>query len=220
MEVKILDYAFCDIVDKMYVAAKTCYSEKSPINIKEPSREAKIKLLNKVLKSGHTSIAEHVQITFAIEGISRACSHQLVRHRHCTFSQQSQRYCNSVNCDFIVPDNLPKEAYIKIGRLLNLTRQTYGELVDELGVKKEDARCILPNCTSTNITMSCNLRELMHMCGLRMCNRAQKEIRDLFKEIAKQVTQREPFLKPFLQPKCEQLGFCDEDNSCGRKPKL
>ena len=88
------------------------------------------------------------------------------------------------------------------------------------GEKPEDARNSLPNATKTNIVMTCNLRELMHICNLRLCTRAQKEIRELVKGMKDELVEVEPFLDKYLQPKCEQLGFCTEHQCCGRKPKL
>lgn len=90
----------------------------------------------------------------------------------------------------------------------------------ECGEKPEDARSILPNAMKTNLVMTCNLRELMHICNLRLCTRAQKEIRELVKRMRDELVEVEPFLDKYLQPKCEQLGFCTEHQCCGRKPKL
>jgi thymidylate synthase (FAD) len=95
----------------------------------------------------------------------------------------------------------------------------YRDLVDG-GCKPEDARSVLPNATKTNITMSCNLRELMHMSNLRLCTRAQAEIRQLFQAIKKEVEARDERLASLLVPSCEVHGFCTEHQCCGRKPKL
>ena len=214
MHVKLINKSE-HILDTMYVAARTCYSAESPIDIKVGDEP--FKLIKKVLDSGHESIAEHVSFTFAIEGISRACSHQLVRHRHCSFSQQSQRYVNMKDAEFVVPYGLKKEENDKIGALINYTMKTYNELI-EAGVKQEDARAILPNCCTTNMVMTCNLRELMHICNLRMCSRAQKEVRELVTLMANEVIKVVPEMKEYLVPNCERLGFCPEHNGCGRKP--
>lgn len=203
-----------NILETMYIAAKTCYSAESPMDIKV--NDEPFKLIKKVLDSGHSSIAEHILFTFAIEGISRACSHQLVRHRLCVFSQQSQRYVNMKNAEFVVPFGLKKEENDKIGALINLTMKTYNELIAS-GVKQEDARAILPNCCTTNLVMSCNLRELMHICNLRLCSRSQKEIRELVTLMVKEVLRVVPQMEEYLVPNCERLGFCPEHNGCGRK---
>lgn len=246
MKVKLIqeDLDQTCLINKMYIAAKTCYSAKSPIELELDSEymdlEKKYNLVKEVLKSGHQSIAEHVQFTFAIEGISRACSHQLVRHRHCTFSQQSQRYVeikenlneieehqnnvqrrpdcpnikwleNLIHKYFVINSGIEFEACLSA--LYN-----YLELI-EGGCSPEDARTVLPNATKTNIVMSVNLRELIHICHLRLCSRAQTEIRTLFNEIKNQIRQEYPLLAEFLHPSCEALGYCPEAKCCGKFPK-
>ena len=88
------------------------------------------------------------------------------------------------------------------------------------GSEAEDARNFLPNATKTNITMSVNFRELIHICNLRLCSRAQKEIRDLCNLFKQNIYQVEPLLCTYLVPSCESLGVCVEAHSCGRKPLL
>lgn len=234
------------MLELMYVAARTCYSAKAPSEmwgeilddtIKE-DYHAPEKFLDKVLSSGHTSIAEHINFTFAIDGISRACSHQLVRHRHCTFSQQSQRYVEIKESQSELYDlvhGFPTDE--KIAKMKELASKYFVDSDDgnyygyvyclwqyasriECGEKPEDARSILPNAMKTNLVMTCNLRELIHICNLRLCTRAQKEIRELVKRMRDELVEVEPFLDKYLQPKCEQLGFCTEHQCCGRKPKL
>ena len=90
----------------------------------------------------------------------------------------------------------------------------------QMGMKPEDARMVLPNATKTNLVMSCNLRELIHICNLRMCSRSQTEIRQLFTEIKKQVTRQNEYVGSLLTPNCEKLNYCPEAKCCGRKPKL
>ena len=88
----------------------------------------------------------------------------------------------------------------------------------EAGIPAEDARAVLPNATSTSMVASLNLRELIHLANLRLCTRAQKEIRILVKRMCDELIKEEPWLKDYLVPKCERFGFCDEDKSCGRVP--
>ena len=220
-------YKESDLINKMWVAARTCYS---PNNIRDLKIEAdsisldeKIDLIRKVFKSGHLSIAEHITFTYGISGISRSCSHQLVRHRLCTFSQQSQRYTDlsKSKIDWIIPDSIYKDEYALAyyNEALKAIEKAYLYRVD-VGIKAEDARFILPNACPTNITVTTNLRNLMHIMGLRLCSRAQWEIRQVFQEMQKQTIEQYPFLKDYLQPNCEQLGFCPEGHgACGRKPK-
>ena len=234
-----------NMLDVVYTGARTCYNAGSPIdmwdNVDSIADGKKENLIKKVFESGHLSTSEHTYFTFAIEGISRACSHQLVRHRHCSFSQQSQRYVE-IKEDLKSLLNLRDEA-INNGcttskSLINLldkyfvgiTEENAGAYLDCLihyvaqitqGKKPEEARNILPNATKTNIVMSLNLRSFMHLCNERLCTRAQLEIRQLVKEMVKEVVKNEEWLKPYLQPKCESLGFCTEAHvSCGRKPHI
>lgn len=230
-------------IEVMWVAARTCYSEKSPIEIWEDRygvvsndyehtqewieqcTDKHWNLVKQVLNSGHQSIAEHVYFTFAIEGISRACSHQLVRHRAgIVFSQQSQRYVKlqDGNFDFVYPDNVASNDEIvkKFDKVIKSISQCYDEMMVTYGIKAEDARSLLPNATKTNITMSVNFRELIHLCNLRLCTRAQKEIRDLFGLIVKEVKGANERLASYLVPQCEVLGLCTEHQCCGRKPQL
>ena len=258
-------------IDVMWAAARTCYSEKSPVEMWEdwqklldPDNEEVVcdfneyksmqdkhwNLVKKVLDSGHQSVAEHVYFTFAIEGISRACSHQLVRHRAgIVFSQQSQRYveikedigelCHlSLELQRDAKDKQDKTVatFEKTEELLNkyfvmkdVIPETMEALLDDLitykryiehGYKAEDARSVLPNATKTNITMSLNYRELIHICNLRLCTRAQLEIRQLFQAIKKEVEKVDERLASLLVPSCEIHGMCFEDKCCGRKPKV
>ena len=240
-------------IDVMWTAARTCYASESPIDMWDKAYETYIdpdnvltdacekqekahwKLVQKVLNSGHQSIAEHIYFTFAIEGISRACSHQLVRHRAgIVFSQQSQRYVEIKESKQELLEVLNKyegpemkeicDKYFvnfkdRIDSDLIKTLCQYRDLIDG-GCKAEDARNVLPNSTKTNITMSVNYRELIHLCNLRLCTRAQKEIRDLFKLIVKEIEAKDTKLASYLVPSCEAHGACFESNCCGRKPKF
>lgn len=224
MKVKLIGYTPFGL-NIAYTSARTCYKEGSPIDAwfeHEVTVKQMYALLNECFKSGHHSVFEHINFTFAIEGISRACSHQLIRHRHCSFSQQSQRYVKFDKPKFYEPNGIlcNREANSIYNNFLNFAVETYNKLI-ELEVRPEDARCVLPNATLTNITMTLNLRELIHICGLRLCSRAQKEIRELIQLMVKEVLASEyHWCKEYLQPKCEITGYCTEHKSCGRKNKL
>ncbi len=214
-----------NMLKTIYTACRTCYSSKSPSDIYteiDDDKEKMLNLITKVISSGHYSTIEHVQVSFAISGISRACSHQLVRHRHMSFSQKSQRYVEEKGqFKYIIPKAIEnnEELLKKFNDFMKMTSTFYREMV-EFGVKPEDARSILPNATSTSMVASLNLRELIHLCNLRLCTRAQYEIREMTNQMVKCLLEVEPWLKPYLVPKCERFGFCDEHKSCGRKPKL
>ncbi len=208
----------------VYTACRTCYSADSPLNIVESDsaqdKEKMLRLITRVISSGHFSTIEHIQVSFAINNISRACSHQLVRHRHMSFSQKSQRYVKEKGqFDYIVPPTIEKDSELvqKYDEFMSKVSDFYQELVGA-GIPAEDARFILPNATSTSMVASLNLRELIHLSNLRLCMRSQTEIRILVKNMCKELVQQEPWLAEYLVPKCERLGYCDEDKSCGRKP--
>ncbi len=212
-----------NMLKTIYTACKTCYSANLPINIYEeaPDEETMLKLIERVISSGHYSTIEHIQLTFAISNVSRACTHQLVRHRHMSFSQKSQRYVKEKgDIDYIIPESIKKnEEALKIfEEFMAQSANVYQDLVN-LGIKAEDARAVLPNATSSSLVVSLNLRELIHIANLRLCTRAQGEIRSMVKKMCDEVLKTEPWLKKHLVPKCERLGFCDEDKSCGRMPQ-
>lgn len=190
----------------IFTACRTCYSAKSPLELID--EEPNLQLIIKIAKSGHLSTFEHVVCTFAIEGVSRSLLAQLTRHRLASFSVQSQRYCK-MDKNFVIPDTLRENKEL-VGKTLNQIMDCYNELIEN-GVKKEDARAILPNASCTNIVMTCNLRELIHICNLRLCKRAQAEIRELVGLMRDEVLKQLPFMKEFLVPKCKT---CTEKDSC------
>ncbi len=220
MEVKLISIPE-NLLDVVYTACRTCYSADGAVEIYENHTNDKDKMLSlikKVISSGHYSTIEHIQLTFAINNVSRAATHQLVRHRHMSFSQKSQRYVREKGeFDFIVPPAIEanKELYEKFKNHMEQTANLYQEFLQS-GIKGEDARSILPNATVSSLVTSLNLRELIHLANLRLCTRAQLEIRMLVKKMCALVEEKEPWLAEHLVPKCERLGYCDEDNSCGR----
>lgn len=211
-----------NMLKTIYTACRTCYSADMPINIYNSTddEEKMLKLIERVISSGHYSTIEHIQVSFAISNVTRACTHQLVRHRHMSFSQKSQRYVKEKGqFDYIIPPTIEKnlEMKLKFENLMSEISKVYGELTDA-GILAEDARAVLPNATSTSLVASLNLRELIHLANLRLCTRAQYEIRTMVKMMCDALVAEEPWLKPYLVPKCERFGFCDEDKSCGRMP--
>ena len=213
-----------NMLKTIYTACRTCYSADTPINIYNSSddEEKMLKLIERVVGSGHYSVIEHIQVTFAISNVSRACTHQLVRHRHMSFSQKSQRYVKEKGqFDYIIPPTIEKnpELKAKFESFMDEISKKYLEFT-EAGIPAEDARAVLPNACATSIVASLNLREMIHIANLRLCSRAQFEIRMMVKAMCDELIKVEPWLKPYLVPKCERLGFCDEDKSCGRMPKL
>lgn len=162
-------------LDVISFAAGTCYGKD----------DASEKRVRNCFKRGHMSVFEHASVTFRIEGISRACSHQLVRHRLASFCQESQRYCRydlSGDDWFVLPKSIDFDRgindYTYIERVIMKCGELYNDLVEH-GFKPEDARYILPEATKTNLVMTMNWRELYHFWNLRTDNAAQWEIRNL-----------------------------------------
>lgn len=151
-------------------AGRVCYRSESRGN---PSAFIRARL-----KDGHESIIEHAAATFEIAGISRACSHQLVRHRLASYSQESQRYVDMSAPELVVPDAVAAlpEAQALWDDFLAQVKTTYGALRD-MGIRKEDARFVLPNAAATRIIVTMNFRELLHFFRLRITPEAQWEIR-------------------------------------------
>lgn len=220
MKVKLI-VSTPNILDVLYTSARTCYNEGSPIDmwfdVCTIPTDKKLKLIEFCIKNMHHSVLEHCYFTFAIEGISRATSLQLVRHRLCSFSQQSQRYCefNKENLSYVTPVTIQedKEAKDKFDKLMQNISDVY-ECFLEWGIPAEDARAVLPNACTTNINMSMNLRQFIHICQERLCGSAQQEIRDLVSKMRDEVLRLEPWLEPHLQPKCVLMNKCTEGKKC------
>jgi thymidylate synthase (FAD) len=163
-------------------AARLCYAPVGAAALMEDMSEESVrKVLRTIMNSGHFSALEHVSYTFAVDGVSRAMTHQLVRHRLASYNQQSQRYVayETEPC-FIVPPSVKDDPEVRarFDAAASAAFAAYRELV-ESGVAAEDARYLLPNAMETKIVITMNLRELLHFFELRCCKRAQWEIRDL-----------------------------------------
>lgn len=226
-EVAVIPFNKDEILNKLYTACRTCYTAGTPQEQYEKCENTeyskKWSLLKHVIDSGHHSVLEHVSFTFMISGVSRALTHQLVRHRiGASYSQQSQRYCAFKDgFQYVTPPSIQKneEACEKFNYLMSTINECYDILLAN-GVPAEDARMVLPNACTSNITVTMNLRELIHFCNERLCTCAQWEIRQLAKKMSNLIIQEIPELKPYLSPKCSVLGYCNENESrtCGRKP--
>ncbi len=209
-----------NILKTVYTACRTCYSAKLPIEVYDeaPDNEKMLTLIKRVISSGHFSTIEHIQLSFAISNVSRACTHQLVRHRHMSFSQKSQRYVKEKGeFDYIIPNSIQNNPKLKekFENFIKETSSLYQDFINE-GIPAEDARSILPNAAASSLVASLNLRELIHLANLRLCTRAQLEIRQMVKAMCDEVIKEEPWLTEYLVPKCQRLGYCDEDKSRGR----
>lgn len=201
-------------------AARLSTSKLSAKELQEKlAREEVHRFLNQLLDSGHLSPFEHASFTFEISGISRACSHQLVRHRLASYTQQSQRFVKLEDSGYLTPPTIQArpELQRKYQELVHQAHQFYRELL-KAGIPAEDARYVLPQAIETRLIVTMNARELLHAAGLRLCRRAQWEIQELFRQIKAEVKKVAPFIGESLKPKCYHLGYCDEQESCGLFP--
>ena len=206
MKVTLVDYPrYADY--KAYCAARVCYSDKGFTEIwfdtpmkgmdeEDADNDKALLLLKGLVEKGHGSVLEHCCFTFAIEGISRACSHQLVRHRIASYSQQSQRYVRGDKFGYVIPETVSKNEKLldEYEMYMRDTMDFYRYMVEIEGVPKEDARYILPNATTTNIVVTMNARELLHFISLRSSKRAQWEIRELAQEMLRQLKEVAPVI--------------------------
>ena len=197
------------------LSAGTCVSEDIPVM---ETSVNKYRALKGALASGHESVVEHVSFTFAISGVSRALTHQLVRHRMASYSQQSQRYVNMRGCEYVIPETIQKDPNARYfyNWCITATQNIYAKLLD-FGIPEEDARYVLPNACCTNIVVSMNARELMHFFALRCCSRAQWEIRELANRMLELVKEVAPTIFANAGASCVATGRCPEGKkSCGK----
>ncbi|RXG66147.1 FAD-dependent thymidylate synthase, partial [Candidatus Atribacteria bacterium 1244-E10-H5-B2] len=205
MKVRLINYTK-DPEKIVAQSARLCYSALSVEDLEEEFTDKSIiKLIKKIMKLGHYSVLEHATFTFAIEGISRVTSHQLVRHRLASFSQQSQRYVkiNKEGFPYVVPKSIAKDkelAKIFIDTIKELD-EIYQLFLDH-NIEAEDARYILPQAVTTKMIISANARELLHIFKLRCCNRAQWEIRDVVMNMLREVKKIAPTIFENAGPPC------------------
>lgn len=236
-KVKLIQYSQ-DAEKIVSSAAKLCYSSSSVDDIMDNLNEESVKkFLNMLMSYGHESPIEHVSFTFAVEGVSRSLTHQLVRHRLASYSQQSQRYVKLEQFDYIIPleiekDEKAKEIYISSMRS---SQKAYDELSDILKKKYisegfteanaekkaiEDARYVFPNACETKIIATMNARSLMNFFRHRCCNRAQWEIRSLAEKMLIEVKRVAPTLFKYAGPACLE-GICPEGKmTCGKMKEV
>jgi thymidylate synthase (FAD) len=200
-------------------AAHICYAGVGVDELKRKvSPDYAKKLVRHLIESGHHSTLEHASFTFAIEGISRACSHQLVRHRIASYSQQSQRYVKEGGFNFIVPPKIRENeaAYRRFVAAIGAAREAYDEMLKI--APAEDARFLLPNACETRIVVTMNTRALYNFFEHRLCARAQWEIRALANRMLALCREAAPELFGETGPKCVRLGYCPERETCGKYP--
>lgn len=198
MEVRIINITN-DPIKTIFNAYRICYAKGGYDAIKDKSEEEMIEFIKPLMAEMHTSPLEHVNITFYIEGISRACMSQITRHRTGSFNVQSQRYCDANSFSFVIPEL----SYIESEHERNVVKQElkdyyerslreYNYFVSK-GLKKEDARSILPNSTTSNMLVTFDLNNFRKMYAQRACRHAQEEIREMANIMMSQVKELIPF---------------------------
>lgn len=204
-------------------AAKQCYSPRFAADIVDTLEpDAAGEFIQRVVSWGHASVIEHVSFTLAIEGVSRTFTHQLVRSRIASYSQQSQRYVGFADFRYVTPPSVERseEARAVFAETMETVRAAYKRLTD-LGVDKEDARYVLPNAAETKIVVTMNARSLLHFFELRLCDRAQWEIRQVAWEMLSLVREVAPSIFRKAGPTCVTQGICYEgDLACARAKKV
>ncbi|GKG91019.1 MULTISPECIES: FAD-dependent thymidylate synthase [Gordonibacter] len=199
-------------------AARLCYAPVGAAELMETMPEERVRsVLSTIMGSGHFSTLEHASYTFAVDGVSRALTHQLVRHRIASFNQQSQRYVRFADgVATVKPESVAasEEASSVFDQAIAAAVEAYGKLLDA-GVPAEDARYLLPNAAETKIVITMNVRELLHFFSLRCCNRAQWEIRDMAHRMLELARPTAPFI--FLDAGAPCVGgTCPEGKmTCG-----
>jgi thymidylate synthase (FAD) len=216
----------------IYAACRQCYSPKfagALFDEKHQNAAKQTEFIRKVVASGHESPLEHVKFTFAIEGVSRALTHQLVRHRVASYSQQSQRYVKETNFDYIIPPSIAEDEALKkeFSRTMELIQSSYNKLLERFKDKghvgeraNQDVRFVLPQAAETKIVVTMNCRELIHFFHQRCCTRAQWEIKRLADSMLLICREKLPEVFEEAAAKCDALGYCPEGEafSCGRYP--
>lgn len=211
-----------DPVKTLYVAFRVCYSATKPEHIlklideEKITREKMLEFLNKRLDTGHTSPLRQIDFEFIISGVSRALTHQLVRHTvGWDFEQQSQRYVkfDKNGIEIVTPKSIKdageEQSYIEHNQQV----ARYYEYLIKKGIPAEDARFVLPNAATSNLKVTVNLLAMQHFVDIRSCTRAQWEIRNLAIKMRIAILKEYPWMAKFFGIKCEanRTGYCDED---------
>ncbi|HNX80762.1 MAG TPA: FAD-dependent thymidylate synthase [Candidatus Omnitrophota bacterium] len=231
LHVRLLDVTH-DAVALIYAACRQCYSAKFAADLYDEKSEKTAQqkeFIAKVVASGHESPLEHVKFTFAIEGVSRALTHQLVRHRIASYSQQSQRYVKETDFDFVVPPSIAADKALReeFMQTMTLIQTSYNKILESFKSKgktgelaNQDVRFVLPQAAETKIVVTMNCRELTHFFHERCCTRAQWEIKRLAERMLGIVKESLPEVFEAVGPKCQALGYCPEGENfcCGKYP--
>jgi thymidylate synthase (FAD) len=220
MNVKLIAYTpQPELVPAM--AATLTHSKTKPEDLAHTKTNELRTVLQQVMKLGHTSVVEHASFTFAISDVSRALTHQLVRHRIASYSQQSQRYVNLTEPSYVIPPSIMKNKKMRkaYDDTMQLIWEQYNKLLN-LGIPAEDSRYVLPNATCTNIMVTMNARSLLNFFELRCCLHAQWEIRECANHMLTEVKKVAPLIFKDAGPSCKTRQVCPENKkTCPLYPK-
>lgn len=201
-------------------AARLCYAPVGAAELMETMSEERVaSVLGTIMESGHFSTLEHASYTYAVDGVSRALTHQLVRHRIASFNQQSQRYVKfSDDIAVVKPDTVAADetASRVFDEAIATAQEAYRALI-AAGIPAEDARYLLPNAAESKIVITMNVRELLHFFSLRCCNRAQWEIRDMAHRMLELARPTAPFVFADAGAPCVR-GACPEGKMSCKNP--
>ncbi len=220
--------------DLIASAARLCYAKDTKAIFDQDPGQAK-KFVRLLRDMGHMSPVEHASFTFYIEGVSRAMTHQLVRHRLASYSQRSQRYVRHDGFEYVIPPQfkgkkvkengaeIDAEEYFR--ETMEYLARRYAKLNEALGdsgeSSNEDARYVLPNACETKILVTMNARALLHFFEERLCLRAQWEIRGVADQMLMLVREVCPSVFEGAGPKCLRFGKCPEGKmTCGKFEKI
>ena len=203
------------------MAAKLTHSKTKPEDLDKTSDKELKAILEQVTSLGHTSVIEHTNFTFAISDVSRSLTHQLVRHRIASYAQQSQRYVDFKEPNYVTPPKIAKNKQMKkaYDDTMKTIWEQYSNLLD-MGIPAEDSRFVLPNAACTNIMVTMNARSLLNFFELRCCQHAQWEIRQLANKMLKEVKKVAPTIFKNAGPVCKTKNICPENKKdCPLYPK-
>lgn len=231
-------------------AAKLCYSQKSAFDITESmTNEEAVGFLDK-LPSSHGTPLESAVFTFSIEGVSRSCTHQIVRHRLASYNQRSQRYVSEEDLDYVIPEKIKENDFMAIEYIYNYNdgednftnkatieavfkeamryaEHYYNTLLTALiksgvpeKIAQENARAVLPNACASKMIMTVNARELHHFFNQRCCSRAQDEIREVANQILALCKEVAPVLFKDAGPFCVGDKCPEGSMSCGKQKEM
>lgn len=199
-------------------AARLCYAPVGAAELMETMPEKRVNsVLSTIMGSGHFSTLEHASYTFAVDGVSRALTHQLVRHRIASYNQQSQRYVKFTDgLPVVKPESVAADetASALFDETMEKAQEAYRVLLD-IGVPAEDARYLLPNAVESKIVITMNVRELLHFFSLRCCNRAQWEIRDMAHSMLELARPTAPFIFMDAGAPCVRESCPEGKMTCG-----